>query len=476
MNRGESRAAATRQMLIVLLATGLVPLPATRLGAHEIPVSVRVQAFVKPEGSTLRLLVRVPLESMRDVDFPLRGIGLLELDATDRLDPRLREAVQLWIADYVTLFENDKPVGPPRITALRVSAPSEAAFVSFERALAHTVGPALPAETELYWQQALLDVLFDYPIASDGSEFAVLPEWAHLGQNTTTILRFLPPAGEERVLHLSGDPGLIRLDPRWHQAAAGFGRLGFFHILEGIDHLLFLLCLVIPFRRIRPLVALVTSFTIAHSITLIASALGFAPDLLWFPPLIEALIALSIVFMAFENIVGSNLQRRCLIAFAFGLVHGFGFSFALRESLQLAGSNVVAALLAFNVGVELGQIFVLLLVVPALGLIFRHVFEERLAIIILSALVAHTAWHWMSDRYAEFREHPLQWPAFDLAFAAGTLRALMILLILGVVARFLFALLSRWTAGGRSGRIERPGAGPEAPVPVVQGDAARVEG
>src|SRR5207247_3251018 len=127
---------------------------------------------------------------------------------------------------------------------------------------------------------------------------------------------------------------LVRIDPRWRQASLRFLQPGFAHILHGIDHLLFVFCLVIPFRTIRPLIAIVTSFTVAHSITLFASAAGFAPGALWFPPLIEVLIALSIVYMAFENIVGPRLDRRWLIAFGFGLIHGFGFSFALRRSLQ----------------------------------------------------------------------------------------------------------------------------------------------
>ena len=87
-----------------------------------------------------------------------------------------------------------------------------------------------------------------------------------------------------RAFELVGDPGLVRLDPRWHQAALRFVALGFSHILDGTDHLLFLLCLVIPFRRSAPLVLIVTSFTVAHSVTLIASAFGFAPDAQWFPP------------------------------------------------------------------------------------------------------------------------------------------------------------------------------------------------
>ena len=117
---------------------------------------------------------------------------------------------------------------------------------------------------------------------------------------------------------------------------------------------------MIPFRRFRSLVVIVTAFTVAHSITLIASAFGLAPGGLWFPPLIETLIAVSILYMALENIVGAmSVQRRWMLAFAFGLVHGFGFSFALRETLQFAGAHLVTSLLSFNVGVELGQLLVL---------------------------------------------------------------------------------------------------------------------
>ena len=167
-------------------------------------------------------------------------------------------------------------------------------------------------------------------------------------------------------------PGLVALDPRWHQAACALRAVGFHHILDGIDHLLFLLCLVIPLRRMGRSSCVVTAFTVAHSITLIASAYDLAPSALWFPPLVETLIAASIVYMALENIVGVSAARRWIITFAFGLVHGFGFSFALRESLQFAGSHLLTSLAPFNLGVELGQLLVLLLLVPALGLLFRY--------------------------------------------------------------------------------------------------------
>jgi len=295
-------------------------------------------------------------------------------------------------------------------------------------------------------------VLIDYKITDPAAKFSIEPALAHLGIRTTTVLRFLPPNGSERAFEYLGDPGLVRLDPRWHQAARRFVALGFQHILDGLDHLLFVFCLVIPFRRLRSLVAIITSFTVAHSITLIASASGLAPDALWFPPLIEVLIALSIVYMAFENIVGAKIERRWVIAFAFGLVHGFGFSFILRESLQFAGSHLATSLVAFNVGVELGQLAVLAVAIPALALAFRYVVAERIGTILLSALVAHTAWHWMLERGAALKQYQFAWPTMDVAFAASAMRAGMLVLIIVATLWGLSAILR-----GAKG-AQRPGS------------------
>jgi HupE / UreJ protein len=307
-------------------------------------------------------------------------------------------------------------------------------------------------------------VLLEYPIRSDASEFAIHPRFDRLALRVSTALRFLPAAGTTRAFELHGDPGLVRLEPRWHQAALRFTESGFWHILAGTDHLLFLACLVVPFRRFRPLVVIVTSFTVAHSVSLIASAFGFVPDALWFPPLIETLIALTIVYMALENIVlaalpyfcrarsanarpsaeatAREISRRWIMAFGFGLVHGFGFSFALRESFQFAGDHLVTALLAFNIGVEIGQLAVLLVLIPALGLLFRHVLPERLGIIILSALMAHTAWHWTLDRGADLAKFPV--PTLDAAFLASTMRGAMALLILAGGVWMVSGMLKRW--------------------------------
>jgi hypothetical protein len=304
-------------------------------------------------------------------------------------------------------------------------------------------GVPLSPATRIVWQQALMDVLLEYAIGSDSTRYAIDPAFAHLGIRTLTVLRFRPPTSAERVFQFTGNPGLVPLDPRWHQAAWRFVKLGFTHILDGLDHLLFVLCLVIPVRRLRPLVAIVTAFTVAHSITLIASAFGLAPNALWFPPLIETLIALSIVWMAFENIVGAKTSRRWIVAFAFGLVHGFGFSFLLRESMQFAGAHLVTSLLAFNVGVELGQLVVLALLVPALNLLFRFVVAERIGTILLSALVAHSAWHWMTERGATLTQYEYTLPALDAAGMAALLRVLMLIVIVGAAVWALRSGLAR---------------------------------
>jgi len=120
-----------------------------------------------------------------------------------------------------------------------------------------------------------------------------------------------------------------------------------------------------------------------------------------------------------------------MIAFAFGLVHGFGFSFALRDTLQFAGSHLMTSLLSFNVGVELGQILVLAILVPVLHALFRFAVAERLGTIILSALVAHTAWHWTIERGERLRQFSL--PAFDPATLAVAMRWAMGLVLLAAV-------------------------------------------
>lgn len=380
---------------------------AATVQAHDIPLDVAVHMLVRPEGDRLQLLVRMPLESVRDVEFPEFGPGYLDIE---RLSPQLTDLANLWLVHDVEVFEDGSRLATPQVAATQISIQSDRSFASADEAFAHVRQPLPPNSENLVWSQVWFDVLLEYPITSDQASFSMRPGMERLAARVVSTLRFSPPGGAVRIYEFEGDPGVVPLDPRWNQAAWRFVESGFFHILDGVDHLLFLLCLVVPFRRVWPLVGVVTAFTIAHSITLVASAYGLAPDGLWFPPLIETLIAVSIVWMALENIVGVTPQnRRWMFALGFGLVHGFGFSFLLRQTLQFAGEHMLTSLVAFNIGVELGQLLVLLVLVPALGLLFRYVVAERMGTIILSAIVAHTAWHWMTERGAVLAEFDIPW-------------------------------------------------------------------
>ena len=420
-----------RPAVLLAVALGALHFGARPLDAHDIPARVTVMAFVKPEPGRLRIVLRAPLGAMRDVTWPEKGLGYLDLV---KAAPLARDAAQLWIADYIQVFENGQPLAVVRIAATRISLPSERTFTAYDAALAATTGAPLPASVEIPHAQALIDVVLEYPITSENSAFSIRPQLARLGVQTTTVLRYITPSGAERAYQYRGDPGIVRLDPRWYHAGWQFVKLGITHILGGIDHLLFVLCLVIPFRKLKPLVVIVTAFTVAHSITLVSAAMGVVPDALWFPPLIEMLIAASILYMALENIVGANLHRRWLIAFGFGLVHGFGFSFALRESLQFAGPHLAVSLLTFNVGVEIGQVLVLAVAIPLSSWAFTRVVAERMGIIILSAFVAHTAWHWMMERGRGLSWYDFTMPTMNMGFAASAMRAAIVLLIAAAAA------------------------------------------
>ena len=423
------------------LVLGLFLLPSLTQ-AHDIPSRVTVHAFVKPEGNQLTALLRIPMEAFSEISFPLRGPGYLQFSEAEF---SLNDAARIYITESMHFFENGEELTEKELVATRVSLPSNRSFTSFEEALDNVLSPPLDDSVDLFWRQGELDVLVRYPIASEQSDFSVNPELGTLSNQTTTVLRFLVPGGAERVFNYLGNPGLVILDPRWHQAALRFVDMGFNHILDGLDHLLFLFCLVIPLRSIRALIPVVTSFTIAHSITLISSAFGMAPSALWFPPLIETLIALSIVYMAFENIVGARLEHRWMLSFGFGLVHGFGFSFVFSDTLQFAGGHLFSSLLAFNVGVEIGQILVLILVIPLLNILFKLFVKERVGTILLSALLAHSAWHWMLERGFVLNQYQMQMPPLDTLFFAALMRWGMLLIVIVAILWGMYELFRRWS-------------------------------
>ena len=150
---------------------------------------------------------------------------------------------------------------------------------------------------------------------------------------------------------------------------------GMEHIFIGYDHIAFLIAIMLWARRLWPVVKIVTAFTIAHSITLSLAAL----DIVRIPSaIIEPAIAASIVYVAVENFLSRNVQKRWRDTFGFGLIHGFGFASALQE-FGLPRSALVPALASFNIGVEIGQIAIVSLVLPLLLVLDRMLAQRTRA-------------------------------------------------------------------------------------------------
>jgi hydrogenase/urease accessory protein HupE len=175
----------------------------------------------------------------------------------------------------------------------------------------------------------------------------------------------------------------------------GFILLGVEHILLGFDHLAFLFALLIAGGTLREAVKIISSFTVAHSITLSLATL----DAVAIPAsVVEPLIAASIIYVGLENVWRREIKRRWMLTFAFGLVHGFGFASALRELGVGVGVKAVAPLLSFNLGVEIGQIAVAALVLPLTWKLRQRPQFVIRYVPACSILIALAGGYWLWDR------------------------------------------------------------------------------
>jgi hypothetical protein len=427
-----------------LFCSGFGLLPAD---AHDLPLDRIMNAFVKIEPRQADLVVRVPLDLLRGVPFPLAG-DHYKIDASraavETALKALPSTLQLW-------EDNVRPV--PSSATGRLTPLSDRSFEDYDRAVAQVTEPLAP-DTVIAFEQGYLDAHFIYPISSPKSVFSIQTTiGADLGDYIKLTIRFIPLGEPSRAMMITGASGRVALDPAWYQASGGFVKLGIEHILSGVDHLLFLLCLIIPFRRIATLVPIITAFTVGHSVTLIGTAYNLAPIGAWFPPFIETAIAASIFYMAIENIIGPKLSQRWIITGLFGLVHGFGFADVLKDQLQFAGSYLLVSLLSFNIGIEIGQLAALCVFVPALALLLRGRMAGRMGIIVLSAIVANIAWQWMIRRGEALWQTP--WPQLTASGALMLARWVVALALAVAAAR----LLAKWIDRRRP-RLGRPAERP----------------
>ena len=364
--------------------------------AHEIPNDVQVKSFLKQDEQSLTLFIRVPLSSMKEVEFPL--LNNLYLDIP-RIKPALLQAAELWFVDNLKIVQGQQSLNPVSVRSARISLPSDRSFVNYEQALLHVRSENWDLPSQLVWNQQYLDLELQVNAKYDNSNIEIDFGLERLAQRVAIDLRFQLLDAEERAFEFNAREGAVLLNPSAWQASWRFIQMGFKHILSGTDHLLFIACLILTATQWLSLVGVITSFTVAHSLTLIAAAMGYAPSGLWFMPWVELAISFSILYMALENIWRAEVHRRWLVCTLFGLIHGFGFSFALHESMQFAGTHHVLSLLSFNLGVEAGQLLVLLLGVPVAMWLATKAYARILTIVLL-ALIAHLAWHWMEERWA----------------------------------------------------------------------------
>ena len=232
--------------------------------------------------------------------------------------------------------------------------------------------------------RAVLEAEFRFRAAGPLRDVVVRCEpLTELGADHTTLARIDANGASREFVFRSGVT--YREAPGVLATALEFLKLGIVHIVIGYDHIAFLVALLLTGASLGAVIKIVTAFTAAHSLTLSLAAL----DVVTLPPpLVEAGIALSIVYVAAENLFTTRREGRWIVSFVFGLVHGFGFASVLKE-LALPSSALVTSLVTFNLGVEIAQVAIVATALPLLYALTRtplHVPLTRMASVIILAL------------------------------------------------------------------------------------------
>ncbi|HYR57133.1 MAG TPA: HupE/UreJ family protein [Chthoniobacteraceae bacterium] len=334
-----------------------------------------------PDTSYARIAIardRLDLRFTLDL-FTLQKIADVDADRDQRVTPgelqRAAPAIERFLRAHVRLDLDGKssPLG-------------EAGAPVWPR----DAGDAIEAK-DWHGAASLIAINFTQPLAQPAREVAIsFAVFDALGSRHTVLGAFEYAGGSEEVTFTQPEPDYL-FDTAYADAPAAesaptrkdspllanlgrFLRLGIAHIFRGYDHICFLIALLVV-GRFRELVKIVTSFTVAHSITLILAAMQLARLPSRFT---ECAIALTIVYVAAENFWRKSMSHRWLLTFGFGLIHGFGFANVLA-GLGLPAIGRVRCLLAFNAGVELGQLAIITLAFPLILLLERGRNGRRIA-------------------------------------------------------------------------------------------------
>jgi hypothetical protein len=372
-----------------------VGLAAKPAGAHFLlNLNVRI-LHVEHLSDGLKIYLRTPMPYLvADRIGPIGADGLPE--PAPFTTNRLENGKPAHFIDPDELRRNPKGLGRLAADGLLLTVDGEPLNANVERVQAYPIGkqPTFATLEEAkaafasaatypdgaepaYVGDVVVDIIVFYSSGEPVYEYSLsstlnpgLP-----GQEDTANLILDYSPGNTKVFRARGlltEPVVISRST-W-SAIATFIEEGVRHILSGFDHVLFVLCLALGATRLQSLVWRATGFTLGHSVTLIAGFFGFVPSGDWFIPAVEMGIALSIIYVAIIALSphrASSDNERALfgITTAIGLLHGLGFSFVLHEILQIDSPNIWQSLLAFNLGIELGQILIIVSVWPLFRII-----------------------------------------------------------------------------------------------------------
>jgi hypothetical protein len=348
-----------------LLVVGTLPaLLPTGADAHPLSVSYTHVAVHEDRPDAIVVIVRLPLD---DLDLLLRldsdldgTVSTTELEAG-------RSSLAGYLAKHVHLTAGERL--EPALGTIATWTDSER-FPYVESHLSYS----LPSRYTQWTLQvsALTDLYKDH----------------------RNIARIERGGFRESFLFQHGSAYTARPTPApLLETALSFVAFGIEHIFTGYDHIVFLFGLLLVGRGLRDLVFVVTSFTVAHSVTLSVAALGLFTPVPW---TIEAAIALSVAYVGIENLFLKDVRHRWKLTFAFGLIHGFGFANVLRE-MHLPPDALALGLFTFNLGVEIGQVIIVALMWPALKLLERQPFRP-VVVRVASMLIAAVGLFWFFER------------------------------------------------------------------------------
>src|SRR5437868_7765400 len=243
-----------RRRVVMHVAALLLLVAPARVFANgaDLPSEIVLQGFLKPEGSRVRLLIRVPLVLLSGFALPQRGPGYLDLA---RISDRLNDAAQA-TGRQIEISDNGAPL-IPMVRAARISVLSDRSFGSYAAALSSLEGPRLPVDTELFWSQGFFDAELEYPLHSADAHLSIRADVApELLRRVKLQLTFLPAGAPPRAYEIASGSGWMPLDPTVFEAAWLSFKGGFVDSFA-FDRLAFLLCLIAPFRNLRSLLAIV---------------------------------------------------------------------------------------------------------------------------------------------------------------------------------------------------------------------------